>query len=125
MRRPRGEKRTKGQTDIEGSVTISPRTRLSGCPSARCRRLLAGLSLIGVGTSAMAYHGSSGDVRPHLRLWDYRAISASSWVSATGAPVSAQMGCADLREKTQGPFRPPQSVGPALARLRGQGKWPC
>ena len=37
-----------------------------------------GLSLLGVGAAAVAYHASSGPTRPHFRQLDYTAIAASS-----------------------------------------------
>jgi hypothetical protein len=37
-----------------------------------------GLSLLGVGAAAVAYHASSGPSRPHFRQLDYTAIAASS-----------------------------------------------
>ena len=37
-----------------------------------------GMSLLGVGAAAVAYHASSGPSRPHFRQLDYTAIAASS-----------------------------------------------
>jgi hypothetical protein len=55
-----------------------------GAPGATAASRAYGVSLLGVGAAAVAYHASAGETRPNFRQVDYLTIGAASWVRARG-----------------------------------------
>ncbi len=71
------------------------KSELLRCPCYRHRESAAGLqfgvSLLGVGVAATAYHASSGKLRKHLRKLDYWSISLSTTAAVRAAlPAKSQ-----------------------------------